>query len=145
MITLTQREKILVTQSYMKVELNSEHFTDLFYQRLFEIAPETRPLFNHSNLREQKRKLAQTISMAVRSLNRFEAYLPNLKALGQKHITYGISTDMYAYVGEALIWTLEQSLGNEFTAEVKEAWEKIYALLTEVMTSVYVEAKEQSS
>jgi len=44
-----------------------------------------------------------------------------------------VRTEHYATVGSALLWTLEQGLGEQFTPEVREAWTAAYGLLAQVM------------
>ena len=39
----------------------------------------------------------------------------------------------YATVGAALLWTLEQGLGQAFTSDVRDAWTKTYTLLSSAM------------
>jgi hemoglobin-like flavoprotein len=73
------------------------------------------------------------ISFAVKGLNRVEALLPGLRALGQRHAAYGVRDEHYATVGEALLWTLREGLGEAFSAEVEQAWSSAYAVLAATM------------
>jgi nitric oxide dioxygenase len=136
-MTLTADEKELVTQSFMKVAPIADQAAELFYGRLFEIAPESHQLFAHTDMRLQGRKLMQTLATAIGALDRLEAIVPDLKAMGKRHIAYGVKREQYQQVGEALLWTLEQGLGADFTPELKAAWTKVYAALADVATSVY--------
>ena len=52
-----------------------------------------------------------------------------LRRLGERHADYGVADAHYDTVGEALIWTLGQGLGDDFTDEVKNAWLTTYTLL----------------
>jgi len=79
------------------------------------------------------------ISLAVSMLNRLETLIPAVQALGTRHVDYGVKHEHYDTVGAALLWTLEQSLGGDFTPEVKEAWAEAYHLLTDVMKEAAVE------
>ncbi len=56
-----------------------------------------------------------------------------VQELGRRHHGYGVTADHYGPVGEALLWTLEQGLGEAFTPAVKAAWTKVYGVLAEVM------------
>ncbi len=105
---------------------------DLFYGRLFETAPEVRPMFK-GDMREQGRKLMATIGLVVSSLDRLETILPAVKALAVKHVPYGVKPAHYAIVGAALIWTLEQGLGEAFTDEVRDGWLAAYGVLSSTM------------
>jgi hemoglobin-like flavoprotein len=131
---LTDQEKKLITASFMKVAPIADNTAKRFYDRLFEVAPEVKPLFKE-DMHEQGRKLMQTIATVVSSVNRLESILPEVQALGRRHVTYGVSKDQYTILGETLMWTFEQELGADFTSEAREAWTKVYTLLAEYATS----------
>jgi hemoglobin-like flavoprotein len=121
-----------VQDSFAQLKPAAAHAADLFYGRLFEIAPELRALFG-DELVEQKKKLMAMLATAVASLHEIERILPAVRDLGRRHARYGVSDAHYAPVGEALIWALDQGLGPVFTAEVKDAWVAAYTTLTTVM------------
>lgn len=130
---MTPEQVALVQNSFKQVEPISDTAADLFYGRLFEIEPSVRPLFP-DDMSEQKKKLMSTLAFVVKSLDQPESILPAVRALGQRHINYGVTDDQYAPVGAALLWTLEQGLGKTWNEEVKEAWTEAYTLLANVMT-----------
>jgi hemoglobin-like flavoprotein len=105
---------------------------NLFYTRLFEADPQLKPLFK-SNLDEQKKKLMQTIGLAVRGLGDLGALVPAVQALGRRHVGYGVKAKDYETVGAALLWTLSQGLGKGFDAEHEAAWTKVYGVLAKTM------------
>lgn len=131
---MTPEQVKLVQESFKKVAPIAPQAADLFYGRLFEIAPEVRPLFP-SDLSEQKKKLMQMIATAVGSLHQVETILPAVQELGRRHVKYGVTSAQYKPVGEALIWTLEKGLGDAFTPDVKAAWVETYTTLASVMTA----------
>ena len=131
---LTANDIALVRTSFAKVLPIKDVAADLFYNRLFEIAPEVRPMFPQ-DMKEQKVKLMAMLGTAVSNLHKLDEILPAVKALGQRHKGYGVTAAHYAPVGTALLWTLEQGLGPEFTPEVKTAWTETYTALAGVMTS----------
>jgi nitric oxide dioxygenase len=104
----------------------------LFYERLFAIDPSTRPLFR-GDMKSQGAKLMAAIAAVVKSLDRIETMLDDLRALARRHDRYGVQEAHYASVGAALLWTLEQGLGFDFTPEVQEAWATAYGLLSSAM------------
>jgi hemoglobin-like flavoprotein len=122
----------LVQSSFAKVVPISQTAARLFYGRLFELAPEVKPLFK-GDIEEQGRKLMQVIAFAVNALNDTDALLPAVRALGERHGDYGVKDAHYDIVGEALLWTLEQGLGDAFTPPVRAAWTETYTLLASVM------------
>ena len=131
---MTPEQIELVQTSFKKVMPIAGAAADLFYDRLFAIAPEVRPLFPQ-DLGEQKKKLMGMLGTAVGSLHKLEMILPAVKDLGARHRTYGVTAAHYAPVGAALLWTLEKGLGPDFTPEVKAAWTDTYTALAGVMTS----------
>ena len=75
----------------------------------------------------------QMISTAVGGLNNLNQLLPAVKALGARHSGYGVTTEHYRLVGEALLWTLERGLGQDFTPEARSAWANVYQVLAATM------------
>ena len=131
---MTPQQIDLVQASFKKVVPIAGTAADLFYNRLFEIAPETRSLFP-ADLKDQKVKLMAMLGTAVTNLHQLDTILPAVKALGERHKGYGVTAAHYAPVGAALLWTLEKGLGPDFTPEVKAAWTETYTALAGVMTS----------
>jgi hemoglobin-like flavoprotein len=134
------RVKQLVQESWMQVEPIADTAATLFYDKLFELDPSLRPMFPSTDLREQKKKLMQTLTVAVRSLYRLDELTPALEALGRRHAGYRVQDAHYATVGQALLWTLEQGLGAAFTPEVRDAWTETYQLIASVMQRAAREA-----
>ena len=118
--------------SFAKVAPISEQAAALFYGRLFEIAPEVKPLF-HGDMKEQGRKLMSTLAVVVNGLSNLETILPAASALAKKHVGYGVKAEHYAPVGAALLWTLERGLGADWTRPLAEAWGAAYGVLSDFM------------
>lgn len=129
---MTPEQITLVQSSFARVAPISEQAAALFYARLFEIAPEVRPLFK-GDVAEQGRKLMKTLAVVVNGLRDLPSILPAAEALARRHVTYGVRAEYYAPVGEALIFTLEQGLGEAFTEEVRAGWIEAYTLLSGFM------------
>jgi nitric oxide dioxygenase len=121
-----------VQTSFARVAPIADQAAELFYGRLFEIAPEVRPLFK-ADLKGQGRKLMGTLAVVVKGLDDLPALLPAVQALARKHVGYGVSPAHYAPVGAALLWTLQQGLGDGFTAEVEDGWSAACATLSRAM------------
>jgi hemoglobin-like flavoprotein len=56
-----------------------------------------------------------------------------LKQLGARHSGYGVQDDHYGKVATALLGTLEEGLGEEFTPELRGAWTEAYLLISSLM------------
>lgn len=129
---MTPEQIRLVRSTYSQVDAIADQAADLFYDRLFTIAPGVKPLFKN-DMRTQGRMLMSSIGLVVRNLDHPEKILPMVEKMGQRHNAYGAKPEHYPVVGEALLWTLEQGLGNAFTPEVKDAWAAAYGLLSQLM------------
>ena len=129
---MTQQHIDAVQRSFRTIEPDAEGAMMLFYDRLFELDPGLQPMFRASR-EEQAKKLAQVLGVVVKSLDRLETILPAVRDLGSRHHGYGVKNEHYATVGAALLWTLEQALGEAFTHEVKEGWTTAYGALAAVM------------
>lgn len=134
---MTPAQIALVQSSFEKIAPIGPVAATLFYDRLFRTLPEVRPLFK-GDMDEQGRKLMATLGTVVRSLDRLDTVLLAAKALAVRHVEYGVQAGHYAPVGAALVWTLEQGLGADFTPETAEAWRSAYAVLsTEMIEAAY--------
>ena len=129
---VTERQKTLVQESFATIAPIADDAAALFYRRLFEIDPELRPMFR-GDMAEQRKKLMQMITAAVKGLDRLEQLVPAVQDLGRRHAGYGVKVEHYRTVGEALLWTLEKGLGDAFTPEMKAAWAAVYGLLARTM------------
>ena len=122
-----------VRETYLAVEPASDLVATLFFRRLDEIAPEVRP-FLGEDIVEQRKQLLISLGLAVASLDRFDDIIPALNLLGAKSRAMGVTELHYGAVGEALIWTLKQSLGSKWSPEAEDAWTAMCTLVAEVMT-----------
>lgn len=126
-------EKIeLVKTTWSKVAPNADQVAVLFYSRLFEIAPEVKPLFK-GDMIEQGKKLMQMLALAVNGLPKLDTIVGAVQEMGVRHTGYGVEPQHYDMVGAALLWTLEQGLGEDYTPEVAEAWTEAYGVLSTTM------------
>ena len=129
---LTVAQKTLVQNSFATIATIADDAAILFYEKLFELDPSLRPMFR-GDMAEQRRKLMQMITAAVKGLDRLEQLVPVVQDLGRRHARYGVAESHYDTVGAALLWTLEMGLGQTFTAEMKDAWTAVYVLLATTM------------
>lgn len=102
---------------------------DEFYKRLFELAPEVRPMFTRE-MDLQAKKFSDMLSWVIAYLEHPHELCHELRALGARHGGYGVKVDQYAPVGSALIWMFQRTLGDRFTPEMEEAWMEFYAFVS---------------
>jgi hemoglobin-like flavoprotein len=130
---MTPRQVELIRASWTEVEPIQDVAATLFYDRLFELDPLLRRLFRRTDMAAQKKVLMQTLAVVVRSLDRLDHLVPAVEALGRRHAGYGVRATHYETVGDALLWTLGQGLGDGFTPELRDAWAEAYGVLAAVM------------
>jgi nitric oxide dioxygenase len=104
----------------------------MFYDRLFEIAPQVKAMFP-ADMTEQRQKLMAMLAVVVNGLSNLESVLTVASALAKRHVTYGAKPEHYPVVGFALLWTLERGLGDAWTKEVADAWTAVYGTLSGYM------------
>jgi nitric oxide dioxygenase len=129
----------LVQSSFVHVLPIAETAGQLLYGRIFTLAPETRSLFD-DDIAPQARRLMAAVRAAVEGLGNLEQVAPVLVKLGARHGRYGVRPEHFDVGGEALLWTLEQGLGDLFTAEVRDAWEAAWGVVAGAMISGMEEA-----
>jgi hemoglobin-like flavoprotein len=129
---MTPQQVSLVQDTFAKVAPISDQAAVMFYDRLFEIAPQVKALFP-ADLTEQRKKLMATLAYVVNGLGDLPSVLPAASALATRHVAYGVKAGHYEVVGEALLWTLEKGLGDAWTKDVSTAWTAAYVTLSNYM------------
>ena len=139
------RQKKLIQDTWAQVVPIADQAAAIFYQRLFEIDPSTRPLFNTTDMAQQRKKLLQILSVAVSSLDNLGALGKTVEGLGHRHAGYGVKDTHYDSVGVALLWTLEQGLGAAWTPEAAATWKEVYGLLSSIMRNAQQAASAKAA
>ena len=129
---MTPKQIEIVQSQFAKVAPIADVAAGLFYTRLFDLDPSLRKLFK-GDIKKQGGMLMSMIGNAVRGLTNPNALIPVLMSLGRRHAGYGVADVHYGTVAQALLWTLEQGLGDEFDAESRDAWVAAYTLMANVM------------
>lgn len=130
---MTQEEIILIKRTWKLFrEISPTVVGDTFYSKLFLDNPSVRKMFP-KEMNQQYQKLIDMLSTVVGRLDHLEDLSGEIASMGRRHVSYGVKPAQYKKVGEALLWTLEQGLGKDYTPEVKEAWTKCYNTLADAM------------
>jgi hemoglobin-like flavoprotein len=130
---MSPEQKTLVRETWQQVGPIADTAATLFYERLFELDPDTQDLFRGTDMTRQRTALVQAIAAVVDGLDRFDALVPDLEALGRRHASYGVTDEHYDTVGKALLWTLEKGLGDAWTPQAAHAWTAAYAAIAGTM------------
>jgi hemoglobin-like flavoprotein len=131
---ISKRQIDLVTSTFNQFLGVGDSGGIRFYERLFETAPYLSKLF-HDDVERQARMFLQALNVIVSSLSSTERVARVLKRLGDKHHSYGVETDHYSVVGTALVETLREVLGDDFSDEANEAWTAAFRLISSIMIS----------
>lgn len=123
-------DKVLLVQSISWAAEKEPVVTRRFYEILFQRYPQVEPLFSR-NSRANQAKMLQDAVLAA--LDHFEdgAWLTTtLGTIGAKHVEYGVTDDMYPWVGECLIAALAELCGDQWTADHEAAWVRTWGALS---------------
>ena len=138
---MKESEILLVKRSWRIFrEIDPVLIGDVFYSKLFSFNPSLRKMFP-SNMSHQYQKLMEMINTIIARLDKLDELSDEISAMAQRHVHYGVRAGHYKLVGKALLWTLKQGLGNDWTPELEEGWTKCYALLSGEM----IRASQQNS
>ena len=133
---MTPEREQLVRDAWKRFEPKAAEHARFFYDKLFEIDPETTVMFSRANMELQRHRLMESLGVLISELDDAERLVADLVTLGKRHVAYGVRDSDYDAVGIALLWTLERALGPEFTPEVRAAWTEAYQSLASVMRRV---------
>jgi hemoglobin-like flavoprotein len=107
--------------------------------RLRSRAEEVSSVFYEGDLKAQQLKFIQTLAMFVEGMAEPAKTLPIVHDLGKRHIVYAVKPEHFPTLKSVLLWTFDQQLGDELTAEVRDAWSNVYDLLATTMTDAMAE------
>jgi hemoglobin-like flavoprotein len=137
---MTPEQIDLVRKSFDALWPFRRKLADQFYDRFFELAPDTRRLFP-TDMERQQLKLMDTIAAIVGTLDQREIFQSIISQTGRKHADFGVQTSHFVAFGEALIWGLQQQFGPAFTPEMQQAWIVLYdAIQAEMMRAAKTQA-----
>lgn len=122
----------LIRDSFVQILLDSDAAARLFYDRLFELAPDTRPLFRN-DMAEQGRHLIGALAKIVTGLSSLDVMLPGLCKLAARHVDYGVEDRHYAVAGNALLHMVTAHGGLAIDSATVQAWRTAYVLVADVM------------
>jgi hemoglobin-like flavoprotein len=135
---MTSAQKRLIRESFPALREVAGPLVQLFYGRLFQIAPSVRPMFR-SDIGIQARKFSDMLEALVEGLDDFDRQRPALRAMGLRHVGYGVVPAHYDILATAFLWALGHMLYPDFSAEIQGAWA---ALIEEVSATMKAGAAE---
>lgn len=119
--------------SFDHIAPRGDELVNVFYARLFAVAPSVKPLFAGTDLKRQKGMLLAALVLLRRSLRDLDSVVPALRTLGARHVRYGAEPEHYPVVGEVLISSMAQLAGQAWTPEYEQAWTEAFAVVAGAM------------
>ena len=141
---LDQKTIDIIKSTVPALKAHGLEITTTFYKNMFTNNPEVKPFFNMDKQAsgEQPKALAMAILAAAQNIDNLPAILPVVKKIGEAHCNSKIQAEHYPIVGQNLLLTIKEVLGDAATDEVIEAWGKAYGVIAEIFISVEKEIYE---
>ncbi len=129
---LTEAEINLVRTTLDRLQPDAQRAAELFYGKLFEIAPELEDMFS-ADMKAQGQKFMATLGVIAAHLGDEARLLPHLRQLARSHDAYGVKPEHFRPMGMALVATLEAVLGDRMPEGADDAWHRVYDRLASEM------------
>jgi hemoglobin-like flavoprotein len=123
----------VLRSSFELVVTTCPDITHKFYEIFFARYPQVKPMFSHNAPAAQEQMLTQALAAVIDHLEDAPWLTSTLKSMGAKHVTYGVTDEMYGWVGECLLAALGAAAGPAWTPEVEGAWTEAYGAISSLM------------
>ena len=125
----------LLRDSFAVVATANPKFIARFYEILFERYPQTKAMFPPGGEARQAEMLTGALVAVLDHLEDAPWLQNTLGALGAKHVDYGVTLEMYDWVGASLLATLAEVAGPAWSPELHAAWAEAYGAIVSLMQS----------
>jgi hemoglobin-like flavoprotein len=116
----------LLRQSFETVVERSPSFTHRFYEILFDRYPVTLRMFPLTRRLQQETMLTQALVAVMDHLEDAPWLAQTLRGLGARHVNYGVTDEMYSWVGTSLLATLREVAGDDWNVALENAWSEAF-------------------
>jgi hemoglobin-like flavoprotein len=123
----------LLRSSFILVAEREPAFTARFYEILFSRYPQAQSLFGRNAPQKQQEMLQRALVAVLDHIEDAPWLAETLGSLGAKHLAYGVTDEMYGWVGECLLATLAEVAGPDWSAELATAWTEAYGAISSLM------------
>jgi hemoglobin-like flavoprotein len=123
----------LLRESFDVVATANPKVITRFYEILWERYPQTQAMFPVANRARQAEMLTGALVAVLDHLEDAPWLTETLGALGAKHVDYGVTREMYDWVGASLLATLAETAGPKWTPELNAAWAEAYGAIVSLM------------
>jgi hemoglobin-like flavoprotein len=132
----------LLRESFDLVLERNPALTHRFYDILFQRYPAARPLFVRSSRNAQEAMLGRALVAVMEHLEDAPWLTETLGNLGARHVGYGVTAEMYDWVGDSLLATLAEAAGPDWTPSLKQNWAEAYGVIVSLMRAGEAQAAE---
>ena len=141
----SQKELIKATVPILRT--NGNDLISYFYQRMLSNNPELKNIFNMSNQAsgKQQNALSGAVLAYAENIENPTVLINTLKSIGNKHVSLNIQPEQYDIVGNHLIGSIKEVLGDLATVELIAAWTCAYNELAQIMISIEAEMYQKTS
>jgi hemoglobin-like flavoprotein len=123
----------VLRESFALVAERAPDLTSRFYDVLFRRYPQAQPLFGRNTRARQEQMLTEALVAVLDHVENAAWLTETLQALGAKHVAYGVTDEMYDWVGDSLLITLAEVAGDAWTPRVARAWKDAYGAIAGLM------------
>ncbi len=129
---MTEKEILLVQQSWQRLSDNIEEVGETFYLSLFKAEPQFEALFRSTDPRSQGKKFAEAMTLLVAKLHLAEPD-GQLVSLSKRHTAYQVKPGYFDVFGEVLLSTLQNYFGEDWDQDTQAAWGKAFEKISGLM------------
>ena len=130
----------LLRSSFDLVVERQPQLTHRFYEILFQRYPQAKALFVRHTLAAQEQMLTDALVAVMDHLEDAPWLTSTLKGLGAKHKGYGVTNEMYGWVGASLLATLAEVAAGDWTKAHETAWSDAFGAIAGLMQAGAAEA-----
>ncbi|HEX5660375.1 MAG TPA: globin domain-containing protein [Polyangiales bacterium] len=123
----------LLRSSFELVTERQPELTVRFYDILFTRYPQVKPLFGRNSGTQQAQMLTQALVAVLDRLEDAPWLSQTLGAMGKKHVDYGVTDEMYGWVGASLLAAIAEAAGSDWSPELERAWSAAYGAIAGLM------------
>ncbi|HEY6879336.1 MAG TPA: globin domain-containing protein [Polyangiales bacterium] len=123
----------LLRSSFELVVERQPQLTKRFYEIFFTRYPQVKPMFGRNSAAQQAEMLTAALVSVLEHLEDAPWLQQTLHAMGKKHVEYGVTDEMYGWVGASLLAAIGEAAGADWTPELKQAWTDAYGAISGLM------------
>lgn len=142
--SLSRRTVELLESSFAVIAARGSDFAARFYRELFARHPAVQPLFARVSMRHQQQHLLAALTMVIDHLRSPDAVAPAVAALGQRHVGYRVQASHYVAVTHVALDVIRETLGEQWTPDVDEAWHRGLDAVSAVMLAAHQQALREA-